>query len=68
MTNLIRVKDAAALLGLSECTIFRKVERDEIPHVRIGRSIRFRPEALNALIAKREHGINADAGEGKGGI
>lgn len=58
MTGLIKVRDAAALLNLSECTVFR-VERAEIPHVRIGRNIRFRPEALEKFLGRRER-----AGEG----
>ncbi len=67
LTNLIKVKDAATLLGLSVCTLYRMCEREEIPHVRIARSIRFRPETLTIYLDKREHAVEEKGARDKGG-
>ena len=41
MGEVMSARELAALLGLKENTVYRKVRRGEIPAVRIGRSIRF---------------------------
>ncbi len=43
---LLDVRQAAALLQLSERTVYTLVERGELPHARVGGSIRFVPEVL----------------------
>ena len=50
--------EVARFLRLSRATIYRLVERGELPALRIGNSIRFHPEELNdrlrALLRERE--------------
>jgi excisionase family DNA binding protein len=50
MNPLMTVKDAASFLNVSPMTIYREVNAGTLPHVRIGRSIRFSKEALDAYI------------------
>lgn len=54
-------EDAAAYLRLSVSTILRLVRSGELPHFRIGRSLRFRREDLDAYLeelALRQKGGN----------
>jgi len=55
--ELLRVAEVAKLLGLCRATIYRLVERGELPAFRIGNSIRFHSEELNdclrALVRER---------------
>src|SRR5690606_34019777 len=39
--RLLTVADVAEYLGLSVGTVYNKVSRGEIPHVKIGRTLRF---------------------------
>jgi excisionase family DNA binding protein len=48
---LLRVGKVAEHLGVCNATVYRLVERVELPHVRIGNSIRVRPDDLRELIA-----------------
>jgi excisionase family DNA binding protein len=48
--NLLTVKEAAAFLRLSPDTIYRATKAGTLPHVRIGRSIRFSEEALEEFL------------------
>ena len=50
MEPLLTVKDAAKFLNVSAMSIYREVNAGTLPHVRIGRSIRFSKEALDAYI------------------
>ena len=56
--ELLRVRDVAKLLGLCHATVYRLVERGELPAFRLGNSIRFHLEELNdrlrALVRERE--------------
>lgn len=49
---LVTVKVASQLLGLCERKIGQLADAGEIPRVRIGRSVRFRPEDLKAFIER----------------
>jgi len=55
--ELLRVTDVARLLRLSRATIYRLVDRGELPALRIGNTIRFHPDELNdclrALVRER---------------
>jgi excisionase family DNA binding protein len=54
---LIGIRDAASVLGLSEDTIYRWVERGELPFIRLGtRQIRFRLSDLESWIISRTEG------------
>ncbi len=59
MEQLIRFKQGMTLLNMSECSGYRMIERGELPHVRIGRSIRFRPSDLEKYIA--DHAVEKAA-------
>ena len=48
---LITVEEAVVHTHLSRDTIYRMVAREEIPHLRIGRMIRFTISSLDAWLA-----------------
>lgn len=50
MTGLYTVKDLAKILAVKPLTIYRMVERGQLPAVKIGKSIRFKPEDINAYL------------------
>ena len=50
MDSLLTVKDAAKFLNVCEMTVYREAKAGTLPHVRIGRSIRFSKDALDAYI------------------
>jgi excisionase family DNA binding protein len=43
---LLTVAEVARLLGLSPRTLYAWVERDEIPHLHVGRAVRFERAAI----------------------
>jgi excisionase family DNA binding protein len=47
------VREVARLLGRSECTIYRMVHRDQIPHFWIAGSLTFDPSVLAAWLSKK---------------
>jgi excisionase family DNA binding protein len=51
--RMLTVDDVATLLGFHRVTVYEKVGRGEIPHVRIGRAIRFDREVLSRWIAEQ---------------
>lgn len=50
MDSLMTVNEAAAYLKLCPVTIYRKTTAGTLPHLRIGRSIRFVKDDLDAYI------------------
>ncbi len=65
---LLRVEEAAKLLGVGRTTVFALVSAQKLPVVRIGRSVRIPREALERWI--REHLVgdapDEDAAESPG--
>ncbi len=53
MRPLLRPAEAARILGVSRSQIYRLAALGEIPHVRVGRSVRFRLEDLRAFVERR---------------
>ena len=53
---LIDAKAAGDLLGVPGTWILRQARRDAIPHVRLGRYVRFDPEQLVAWARNRARG------------
>jgi excisionase family DNA binding protein len=49
-SGLLRVKDVQRLLSLGATSVYALIERGQLPVVRVGRSIRVRPEALEAFV------------------
>ena len=60
--GLLTVEEFADALGLKPKTVRQKVWRREIEFVRVGRSIRFKPESVLRLI---EHGTVPPLEEGR---
>ena len=51
MERYLTVSELAERLGLHTQTVYRKVQRGELLPIRIGRTIRFRPEDLEGLLS-----------------
>ena len=56
LKTLFTPDEAAAYLGLCPKTVRTHTKRGLLPHVRIGRFIKYRRVALDALLAKLERG------------
>jgi excisionase family DNA binding protein len=48
---LLRIPEAARLLGISRTTMYQLVARGEVPVLRIGRSVRISRVAVERLVA-----------------
>jgi excisionase family DNA binding protein len=59
LPRLLNAVEVADQLGLSRFRLYELCRRQEVPHVRIGRSIRFDPRAVAAWLA--EGGTNGEA-------
>ena len=57
-TALLNRKDAGTLLAVSLRTIDELIQTGDLPVVRLGRSVRIRPSALDYLIEARETRAN----------
>lgn len=62
METLLNLRQTAAILGISVCTAYRKAEADEIPIIRLGRTIRVRPSDLERHIESHATGPAAAPG------
>jgi excisionase family DNA binding protein len=51
-TALFRVTDVATRLGISTRSVWRLIAANKVDVVRIGRSVRIRPDAIEKLISK----------------
>jgi len=51
--SLLNVRDLAALLKVSATSVYRLVERRDIPFVRLPRGLRFRGADVEAFLARR---------------
>jgi excisionase family DNA binding protein len=56
---LLAAPEVAELLGVSARYVLELARRGEIAHVRIGRSVRFRRESVEAFVIEREQGSRA---------
>ena len=57
MEALVDTRSAAALLGVSTRTVYVWVEMGKLPHVRVGRLVRFRPADLARWVEDRVSGV-----------
>jgi len=59
-SDLMNYAQAAAYLGIAEATLQSWVERSThaVPHIRLGRLVRFRPASLSRWLESRERGGN----------
>lgn len=56
---LLRAEEVAGRLAMSKAAVYRLAERGELPHVRIGRVVRFDVEALEGWIRAHSAGNGA---------
>ena len=55
----------AGLLGMTTDWVYREVRAGRLPHIRLGRYVRFRPESIDALAGRRL--LSAACGPGRKG-
>ena len=58
-TSLVNVRGAARQLGVSPSLVYKLTESNELPHFRVGRSIRFSPSDLRHWLESRRFGPQA---------
>lgn len=63
--EVLNVREAAALLGISERTLRRLIGENRVPFARIGGSLRLRRAALMAWLAQEERRNRARSGDAK---
>ena len=51
--SLLTLDEVAALLRVSKTSIYRLVERRQLPFCRVGRSLRFTPEDIDEYLRAR---------------
>jgi excisionase family DNA binding protein len=58
-SRLLEVADVADYLGMRTDWVYREVRAGRLPHIRLGRAVRFRRESIEAWIETRERGAFA---------
>ncbi len=53
LSRLLNAQEVAAALNMGLSTVYMLVERGELPSIRIGRSVRIRPEDLEKFIESK---------------
>jgi excisionase family DNA binding protein len=59
LDQLLTAQDVAALLRVPVSWVYERTRRraaERIPHVRVGKYVRFEPQALRAFVARRRKG------------
>jgi excisionase family DNA binding protein len=56
--RLLRAEDVAELIGMRTDFVYALTPRGEIPHVRFGRTVRFRSEAIDEWLREQERTNN----------
>ena len=54
--RLLDAEAVADLIGMRIDFVYRLVRRDEIPHLRFGRRVRFRADAITRWLEEQERG------------
>jgi excisionase family DNA binding protein len=57
--RLLTAAEAARLLGIKESWLYAEARANRIPHVRLGRYVRFRHESLERWAREHERGSNS---------
>ena len=57
--RLLEAEDVAEYLGVRTDWVYREVRAGRLPHIRLGRAVRFRRESIEAWIDSRERGMPA---------
>jgi excisionase family DNA binding protein len=50
LEQLLTVKDLANLWKVSPKTVYRRVWKEKVPHIKLGRAIRFRPSDIQRYL------------------
>ncbi len=58
-SRLLEVEDVANYLGVRTDWVYREVRAGRLPHIRLGRAVRFRRESIEAWVDSRERGVPA---------
>ena len=61
METYWKVREVAAVLQISEQTVYRYVASGEIPFHKLNRSVRFKPSEIERWIESKAAGLFADA-------
>ncbi|MHB0874535.1 MAG: helix-turn-helix transcriptional regulator [Anaerolineae bacterium] len=56
MQRLLRASELSAITGVPTSTLFHMAKADRIPHVRLGRSVRFPEQDIERWLAARSRG------------
>jgi len=56
---LLEAEDVAHYIGMRVDWVYREVRAGRLPHIRLGRYVRFRQESIDAWLASRERGAPA---------
>jgi excisionase family DNA binding protein len=54
--RLLEAGDVAQYLGMRTDWVYREVRAGRLPHIRLGRAVRFRRESIDAWLESRERG------------
>jgi excisionase family DNA binding protein len=54
--RLLTAEDVAELIGMTTDFVYALTRRDQIPHLRFGRTVRYRPEAITRWLEEQERG------------
>jgi len=71
MVTMLKVNDVAAMVQVSVGTIYRYVEKNEIPFTKIKRAVRFMPSDIQEWLDKRKAGLSVQqvqGGDVQGGV
>ena len=64
MERLLKEREAAALLGISDRHLFSLRKRGEVPYIRLGGRVLYSPEALQKWIERRLQAVEVQAAAG----
>ena len=54
--RLLEAEDVARYIGMTADWVYREVRAGRMPHIRLGRYVRFRRESIDAWLQARERG------------
>ena len=57
-TRLLEAEEVARYLGMRTDWVYREVRAGRLPHIRLGRAVRFRRESIEAWLESRERGAS----------
>jgi excisionase family DNA binding protein len=60
--QLLTAEQVAELLGMGTDWVYAQVRANRIPHVKLGRYVRFRAESIELWIMELEHGATINPG------